>query len=385
MVSIENFYWVIQKNLLEPSAIDAWYYYPFGTYQNLSQFEFMMPESTRGHALFQFDQEPIIDPGLLYQHNKDSRRPWSNKYLKILANSEHSTLKKELCRRNDLLDWYFFYHGFASLDWFRDSIYINSDVEVSRPFISLNHITQNKRSYRMALLARMMDQGICNHGDISFHATSDQCKEEINDPNTELSEKDKDLIQKYLCNNSSLPLIIDRKDVNGDFSARFGINEFSVWQKSLLHVVNETIFYDQKYHLTEKVFKPIVCLRPFVLVAAPGNLAYLRRYGFKTFSPWIDESYDDVRDNDRRLDMIVSEITKFANMSLSQLRSMQKAMTPILEYNKHHFFNRFREIIVDEMIENFDTCLKIWNNGRIDDRKIDRHPDLESVKKILLR
>ena len=44
----------------------------------------------------------------------------------------------------------------------------------------------------------------------------------------------------------------------------------------LFHIVTETIFYDNKLHFTEKVFKPIVARRPFFLVGAPGNLAYLK-------------------------------------------------------------------------------------------------------------
>ena len=36
-------------------------------------------------------------------------------------------------------------------------------------------------------------------------------------------------------------------------------------------------------HLTEKIFKPIVNKQPFMLLAAPDNLAYLKSYGFKTY------------------------------------------------------------------------------------------------------
>jgi hypothetical protein len=38
-----------------------------------------------------------------------------------------------------------------------------------------------------------------------------------------------------------------------------------------------------------------------MLLAAPGNLAYLKSYGFKTFDSVIDESYDTIQDNDLAL------------------------------------------------------------------------------------
>jgi hypothetical protein len=37
------------------------------------------------------------------------------------------------------------------------------------------------------------------------------------------------------------------------------------------------------------------------------------------------------------------------------------------------------------MVDNFDTCIRIWNNGRVDNRQRPLCSDLESVKQILLR
>jgi hypothetical protein len=145
------------------------------------------------------------------------------------------------------------------------------------------------------------------------------------------------------------------------------------------------VFYHPKLHLTEKIFKPIVVLRPFVLAAAPGNLSYLRSYGFKTFDRWWDESYDLVDDIDQRSDMIVRILEKLCAMSPTELDDLYQDMLPVLQYNKQHFFGKFREIIVSELVDNFDTCLRIWNNGRVDGRELPLHPDLNSVKQILLR
>ena len=183
---------------------------------------------------------------------------------------------------------------------------------------------------------------------------------------------------------ASLPWRVDDVPINGDLSARFGHREYRLWQSSLWHVVNETVFYEPKLHLTEKIFKPIVAQRPFILVAAPGNLAYLRSYGFQTFERWIDESYDDLQDPDQRLDAIANEIERFAHMSLGELHDVHQDMMSVLDYNKKHFFGEFRKIIVGELVDNFDQCIRIWNNGRIDGRDVPLPADLKSVKKLLL-
>lgn len=385
MLSVENFYWVLFENLLKPVGLDAWYYYPFGTTNNLSRDnEFLPGHRCRydHHALFHFDQEPLWedDLGRLYDSNSST---WRFLILKLLANSERSDIKKQICARRGMLDWYFFYHGFAALDWYRDSQYIYDDEVPTKVFSSLNHLVTDKRCYRMALTARLSASEILPFGDVSFHATRDQCEREIRREHSHLGAKDIDLVQRML-DSQQLPMAVDSVKGYGELSAQFGHKEFKLWQKSLWHVVNETVFYDHKLHLTEKTFKPIVTKRPFILAAAPGNLRYLRSYGFKTFGDWIDESYDDISDPVARLDCIAKELTRLCALPWSELLSMQDDMKSTLEHNKAHFFGRFREIIVDELVDNFDTCVRIWNNGRIDGRDVSPHPDLDSVKRHLL-
>jgi hypothetical protein len=61
---------------------------------------------------------------------------------------------------------------------------------------------------------------------------------------------------------------------------------------------------------SEKVLKPIAFKHPFITWAPPGYLAWLRTWGFKTFSHCIDESYDIERDHEKRLDMIITEVAR---------------------------------------------------------------------------
>lgn len=383
MVSVENFYWVLNENLLKPADLNCRYYYPFGTQKNFSADEFKTINSRRdfGHVFFHFDQEPLWSDNM-GPYDLDGRS-WSCKWPRILANSEKSKLKKDICRSRGFLDWYFFYHGFAALDWYADARYINQEYQINNAFLSLNHVFAN-RPYRLALLARLLDQNVVDRGSISFHATLANVITELDQESSRLTRSSKQLIRSNMDKLTGLPWSLDDVPVSGNLSARLGHREYCMWQNSLWHLVNETVFHEPKLHLTEKIFKPIVAQRPFVLVGAPGNLEYLRSYGFQTFGRWIDESYDSMQDEDQRLDAICQEISRYARMSVRELRDVHHDMLPVLIHNKNHFFGHFRRIIVSELVENFQQCLLVWNNGRLDGKELPLLDDLDAVKSVLL-
>jgi len=156
-------------------------------------------------------------------------------------------------------------------------------------------------------------------------------------------------------------LIIDTETPSGALSADVNFDSLT---SALFHVVTETVFFQDKLHLTEKVFKPIVSKRPFLLVAAPGNLAYLKRYGFRTFDRWIDESYDAEPDHYVRIEKITFEIAKLCAMPGPVLKQMHAEMQEVLEYNFQHFYTTFKDLIVDELVDNFEHILCQINNGR---------------------
>jgi hypothetical protein len=127
-----------------------------------------------------------------------------------------------------------------------------------------------------------------------------------------------------------------------------------------ISVVLETVAADTKIHLTEKTLRPIACGHPFMLVAGPGALKYLRFYGFKTFSPWIDERYDEEPDVIKRMKMIADQMAQIENLSQPQKKHMLMQLKKIAVYNKKHFFsNKFFNQIESELIENLNTAMSL--------------------------
>ena len=300
----------------------------------------------------------------------------------IFANSEKSQLKKDFLKRYPAADWYFFFHGFAALDWYRDFKYLNyQDTKIDKVFSSFNHIIQNNRSYRMYFISLLKEHNIYNQGYISSPLlTPNIIKQELFKNQSPLSLNAK----KHIVTNllpSAQPVRLDECDYN---SASADVSMYL--QRAFWNIVTETVYFDEKLHLTEKIFKPIVSRRPFILVAAPGNLAYLKSYGFKTFDRWIDESYDNEQDPDRRMQLIAAEMKKLCSLSHTQLLAMHHEMQDVLEYNHQHFYTNFKTIIVNELVDNFEICVKQYNLGISDRFQFRLHNvNLDQVKTLLLQ
>jgi len=98
-------------------------------------------------------------------------------------------------------------------------------------------------------------------------------------------------------------------------------------------VVTEAVFSQPLGHYTEKTLNAIKCFRPFVLVAPPHTLEYLKQCGVKTFDQWWDESYDQEENHEKRLIKILELIDYIDTKSIDELRNMYKEMLPILKHN----------------------------------------------------
>jgi hypothetical protein len=392
MFSVDNFYYILYTNILrntKPLGVHAFHFQPFGSTgnENLTE-DFAWDRqlvSRHRHLVLFYDQEPIF---LDVFNRLNDQSLLRNKNCRLLANSEHSDVKKLICKENNLIDWYYFFHGFAALDWYKDYQYLPLvEKQFTKVFMSLNRLVTKDRSYRLQLVGEMLARNICDQGIVSLDLEDrghGVWLDEITKPHSKLS-----LAGKKIVYNNIRPLagslIADKQDPTGDLSAKVGLDEVLYMKSALFHVVSETVFFHPKLHLTEKVFKPIVVKRPFILVAAPGNLAYLKSYGFQTFDRWIDESYDQEPDNDRRIAMIATELEKLCSKSNSELQAMHAEMQEVLDYNFLHFYGKFKEIIVDEMLTNFQNALHQWNHARIDGRFVRaNHIDFASIRAMLV-
>jgi hypothetical protein len=281
----------------------------------------------------------------------------ANYKLKTIVTSEHSSEVDYYIEKYNASKLYYFFHGFAALDWYRGFYALNYNKSVIKDYtydyITFNRLVSNDRSYRCYFVSLLSAELLLEHGQISFGLATEQAswQDEIADTNTKLSAQAIKHIQLHL---PSTPLIIDSEHILGSASADIPrcVND-SFW-----HIVTETVFYYNKLHLTEKIFKPIVMKQPFMLLAAPGNLAYLKNYGFKTFEGIIDESYDSIQDPDQRTEAVVEQLAWYCSLSAEEKSAVIEAIAPIVEYNFHHFYGEFKHIISKELLDNTKNLFK---------------------------
>ena len=373
MFSLDKFYNILHNNLITSFQNGrSIYFYPFGTYQDINVLtdkvdisqhrygpEKHWPDEQEFFHCYFFDQEPIYDDTASVLRNSILNQKFfiKPKRINVLANSEISVTKDKIINKYEFNDWYYFFHGFAALDWYRDFQYVNpsSFNRFDKVFICYNHLTSKYRSYRLHLVSNLIEQDLVQHGSVSLFA--DDWQATIEDPENLLDNRARIKIYNTL-KNAALPLTIDTDNPVGSLSANVKLDNLT---SALFHVVTETIYFHNKLHLTEKIFKPIVAKRPFFLVAAPGNLAYLKRYGFKTFDCWIDESYDTETDHYIRIEKITQELARLCAMDPSALEQMHQEMQAVLEYNFNHFYTTFKDLIVDELVDNFEAIIQKHN------------------------
>ena len=120
----------------------------------------------------------------------------------------------------------------------------------------------------------------------------------------------------------------------GGFSTMF-TSKWEFYEETFLSVVSETIYNSDTLYFTEKICKPLMCLHPFILVTSPHSLKRLQKFGFKTFHPFIDESYDSEENGMKRMQMIFDELDKFRARPIQELKDWWKEILPILEHNQN--------------------------------------------------
>lgn len=117
-------------------------------------------------------------------------------------------------------------------------------------------------------------------------------------------------------------------------------------------IVNETRFAQATGILTEKIMNPMINCKPFIMVGPPGNLEYMRKWGFQTFSEYWDESYDEEECHHKRLAKILDLINWIGDMSIEELQSLYESMLPTLMFNQVHILDLQEQLLSQPITKN---------------------------------
>ena len=187
---------------------------------------------------------------------------------------------------------------------------------VNRPFMCLN---RKPHWHRQQLYQQLCDRNLQHMGLVSMGSENGQAVQKL----------DNDVEVPNLAPNSGS----DQTGILNDISSLGNIKN---WASSFLNVVTETVYGINQYHfVSEKIYKPILGMRPFLVYDTDGASKWLQDRKFVTY-------YDDFTDI-TDLNLIESNnIAPFLSILSEQPRSYwQKKLVDLnqkIVYNKQQFY-----------------------------------------------
>lgn len=112
---------------------------------------------------------------------------------------------------------------------------------------------------------------------------------------------------------------------------------------SYFSVVTETAFVENSYFSSEKIYRPMLHYHPFILYGSPFTLKVLKELGFRTFHPFIDESYDEIISPQKRAISIFNEIKRLCRMSENEIHDWFLGLKDILIHNRELIYEKGKE------------------------------------------
>lgn len=270
----------------------------------------------------------------------------------LLLHSEKNSKELDKFAQDRMFPVYYWSHALISLDWFRyakfDPALKNFQLSNSKLFLIYQRAWSNTREYRLKFTELLLQKQLEKHSVIRFNPVDNG-----------IHYKDYKFCNPLLSvSRTDFETVLPLNDHPSSASADYNSYDYA---NTRIEVVLETLFDDSRLHLTEKSLRPIACGQPFILAATPGSLEYLKSYGFKTFSPFINESYDQEPDPVARLVKITKEMKRIADMSESDKNQLFNNINSIAKHNQELFFSQvWHDYVVKELKDNYNLAIAKW-------------------------
>jgi len=269
----------------------------------------------------------------------------------LILHSEKRSKQLQTYEDNGYVGVYYWSHAIIAADWFRyaavdPKLRVNFD-HIQNDFLIYNRAWSGSREYRLTFMHALVQQQLQSHCVTSFAEWDDGCHYSTHRfSNVKFAVDLQNLHTHFLANTH-----------DSNASADYNNSDYS---KIAIEVVLETLFDDDRLHLTEKTLRPIACGQPFILMATHGSLQYLRDYGFRTFNGLIDETYDTIADPRQRLDAVIKEMSRIASLDKSEKYTLWKQLYEISKFNQQLFFSsRWQHSINQEFLTNLSRSIGI--------------------------
>ena len=112
-----------------------------------------------------------------------------------------------------------------------------------------------------------------------------------------------------------------------------------------INIVTEAYAHvEHNLFITEKTFKPMLQLQPFMLVGNKGSLEYLKSQGYRTFDRLWSEKYDQLDSVDERIDAIIKNLSAWCNLSSQAKQDAIESVWQDLLHNQEMVCNTQRDV-----------------------------------------
>jgi hypothetical protein len=348
-------------------------FYPHGS-KNIDDLECIKLHTTNEFTycphLICYDQEPLnydlyqnttVCLGKKITFNGDPMS-WPRQNLRIktgniydhclLLHSEKNSAEVHRYQQDQFVPVYYWSHAIIARDWFRYAPYVNFTKDIKKTFLIYNRAWTGTREYRLKFTDFLVENNLLEH-----------CKTSFNPNDGDHNYKNYIFVNTQWVPNHDLEQYLSPTLASGCYSADFSVEDYN---QTDFEIVLETLFDDQRHHLTEKILRPIACKQPFILATTSGGLEYLRSYGFQTFGEVFDESYDSVTDPVKRMQQIITTMKEILSWSAEYKLTQMKKIKEITEFNHRHFFSdQFFNIVTTELRDNLVNAFDYMENNNV--------------------
>lgn len=249
-------------------------------------------------------------------------------------------------------------HGFNLL---LDKVKIIDDPSTQKADYRFSSLSRNHRMWRLHLFAKLAEYGLLKDFKYSFH-NLDPYGAGGTGSYFDTSTFEQDLIDHNYgpVNDTVRQWIADIPYDLGNVMDKYSDFTYQAIFQGDIHLLIES-HYDpfdfdrgKRYLMTveemapafptEKTYKAMVCKRPFIAFTTPFFLKGLRQMGYKTFGPFIDETYDMIENDKKRLSAVVLEIKRLSELSADQFEEVRQNCDDAIEHNYHLFCHRKKNL-----------------------------------------
>lgn len=215
------------------------------------------------------------------------------------------------------------------------------------------------RLHRLAMISEIIDRNLWDDCILSFYTDSNDLGKFDCPENSLVLPNIKNRVDKNIDRiKPLLPLTVTLDDNDFKNNLRWKIKDIELAENTLFSLIGESSFYNNmalinKYDnlkfrccyfypcvfISEKTWRAIRTKHPFIVSSIPRFLEGLRELGYKTFHPYINESYDLIENEEERILAIMDEVERLCKMNDEETKKWLNSIQEITQYNYERLMN----------------------------------------------